>query len=103
VTDRQIQLGSVPEEADCTERDQQHGGGQTKMSGVERGKEDPSVVPGENGERTGHQQHPAGALERSPEHPEPNPEILPANAERRLRSLERLASAMEHGLPGDLE
>jgi len=73
------------------------------MSGVERGEEDTSVVPDENGEPTRHQQHPAGALERSPDHPESNPEPLLANVERPLRSLERLASAMKRGLPDDLE
>ena len=65
------------------------------MSGVERGKEDTSVVPDENGERTGHQQHPADALERSQGHPEPNPEPLLANVERLLRSRERLLANVE--------
>ena len=65
------------------------------MSGVERGKEDTSVVPDENGERTGHQQHPADALERSQGHPEPNPETLLANVERLLCSRERLLANVE--------
>ena len=73
------------------------------MSGVERGKEDTSVVPDENGERTGHQQHPADALERSQGHPEPNPEPLLANVERLLRSLERLPSAIEREFREDLK
>ena len=73
------------------------------MSGVDRGKEDTSVVPDENGERTGHQQHPADALERSQGHPEPNPELLLANVERLLRSLERLPSAIEREFREDLK
>ncbi len=73
------------------------------MSGVERGKEDTSVVPDENGERTGHQQHPTDALESSQGHPEPNPEPLLANVERLLRSLERLPSAIEREFREDLK
>ena len=53
MTDRDVELGSVPEEADGTERDQQHGGGQTKMPGLDA-KEDTSVVPGTDGECPGH-------------------------------------------------
>jgi hypothetical protein len=68
------------------------------MSGLD-GKEDTSVVPEENAECTGQQQHLAGAFEYSPD----NSERLPTNAERLLRSLERLPAAIERGLPGDLE
>lgn len=53
MTDRDIELGSVPEEADGTERYQQHRGGQTKMPGLDA-KEDTSVVPGNEGECPGH-------------------------------------------------
>ena len=92
MTDRDIELGSVPEEADGTERDQQHRGGQTKMPGLDA-TEDTSAVPGTDGECPGYEQRPTGDLEPFLD-----------DSERLLGDLERLPTGIERrrGTPDDL-